>query len=57
MTLWHHDFPPPLDHCSHQVEEWGKLAQSVRLGREVGKEGLSERGLEMVKGGEREVED
>jgi hypothetical protein len=30
LTLWHHDFPPPLDHCFHQVEEWGKLAQAVR---------------------------
>ncbi|GAB5033200.1 ribonuclease h2 subunit c-like [Nannochloropsis oceanica] len=29
LTLWHHDFPPPLDHCSHQVEEWGKLARSI----------------------------
>jgi len=31
LTLWHHDFPPPLDHCFHQVEEWGKLAQAVRV--------------------------
>ncbi len=31
LTLWHHDFPPPLDHCLHQVEEWCTLAKAVRF--------------------------
>jgi len=40
------------------VEEWGKLARSVSVGMEVGKEGfIDEGGRDVVKGRERDEED
>lgn len=29
VTLWEHDFAPPLDHCFHRVAEWCALAKAV----------------------------